>query len=440
MGKYKASNYNLSFIHEDKTIVYNSFTDNFIIIEHVLHELFLAATNENDLLGLKDIHEELFILFLNSGFIIPTTKDEYNEIKKISYLHDFNDENYELIINPTMNCNFKCWYCYETHIKDSKINDVNKDKIIKHIKYVLLDKKNTIKNFSLSWFGGEPLLYFDSIIKNILEYVHPLMIDNNISFNSSFTTNGLLISQDILNICKKFGVNQFQITLDGHRERHNEVRFISKQRGSYDKIIENIKLCIINNFLVIVRINISEETITDLLKIIDDFKHINSEKKNNLSFSFHEVWQEEKNLTTDISIIVEKFRENGLKSSYKGEQMATITNSCYADKLNQATINYNGDVFKCTARDFKPSLREGYLDDDGKIIWNENFQKRMFDSRFSNTSCQSCKILPLCNGGCSQHRLENLGIDYCIHNFDENEKLEIIKQKFYTRIANTIIV
>ena len=40
----------------------------------------------------------------------------------------------------------------------------------------------------------------------------------------------------------------------------------------------------------------------------------------------------------------------------------------------------------------------------------------------------------------SQHRLENLGIDYCIHNFDENEKLEIIKQKFYTRIANTIIV
>ena len=127
MGKYKASNYNLSFIHEDKTIVYNSFTDNFIIIEHVLHELFLAATNENDFLGLKDIHEELFILFLNSGFIIPTTKDEYNEIKKISYLHDFNDENYELIINPTMNCNFKCWYCYETHIKDSKINDVNKN-------------------------------------------------------------------------------------------------------------------------------------------------------------------------------------------------------------------------------------------------------------------------------------------------------------------------
>lgn len=120
--------------------------------------------------------------------------------------------------------------------------------------------------------------------------------------------------------------------------------------------------------------------------------------------------------------------------------MATITNSCYADKLNQVTINYNGDVFKCTARDFKPSLREGYLDDDGKIIWNENFQKRMFDSRFSNTFCQSCKILPLCNGGCSQHRLENLGIDYCIHNFDENEKLEIIKQKFHTRIANTIIV
>lgn len=81
MGKYKASNYNLSFIHEDKTIVYNSFTDNFIIIEHVLHELFLAATNENDLLGLKDTHEELFILFLNSGFIILYQLQKMNIMK-----------------------------------------------------------------------------------------------------------------------------------------------------------------------------------------------------------------------------------------------------------------------------------------------------------------------------------------------------------------------
>ena len=30
----------------------------------------------------------------------------------------------------------------------------------------------------------------------------------------------------------------------------------------------------------------------------------------------------------------------------------TVSNPCYADKEMQLLINYNGDVFKCTARDF----------------------------------------------------------------------------------------
>lgn len=437
MTEVKASQYNLSFNYEDKIIAYNSMSDQFLVLDPLLHDLFMAAIHEEDLPALEDIHEDLFLLLQKKGFIIPDTKNEYEEIKKISFNHDFNDENYELIINPTMNCNFKCWYCYETHIKDSRINDETKNKIIKHIEQTIIQKQGVIKNFSLNWFGGEPLLYFNPIIKDILESIYPLMVSNNINFHSSFTTNGLLISQELLDVGKKYGIKQFQITLDGHRERHNKVRYISKQKGSYDKILENIKLCLKNSFVVTVRINISEETISDLVKIIDDFKDINNFEKQYLNFSFHEVWQEEKELTADISNIVDQFRAHGLVCAYKGEHIATITNSCYADKFNHATINYNGDVFKCTARDFKTSSKEGYLADTGEIIWNETFQKRVFDSRFSNPPCFSCKILPLCNGGCSQHRLENFGKDYCIHNYDENRKLEIIKQKFYTRLIHT---
>lgn len=93
-------------------------------------------------------------------------------------------------------------------------------------------------------------------------------------------------------------------------------------------------------------------------------------------------------------------------------------------------------MFKCTARDYKTENREGVLTEKGTIQWNDNFQKRMYETRFSNKPCLECKILPLCNGGCSQHRLEQQGKEYCIYNGNENSKLEVIKEKFYSRLYN----
>ncbi|MDY3363744.1 radical SAM/SPASM domain-containing protein [Riemerella anatipestifer] len=434
----KASTYNIFFPYEDKIIGYNSISDNFIILEKIIYDLYKASIHENKIKELPKYHETLYNSLLSNGFIVEENRDELKLIKKISYQTDFNEENFELIINPTMNCNFKCWYCYETHIKKSKMSEETVSNIIKYVENILEAKKGKLKNFKLDWFGGEPLLYFNSTITPLLKSIFPKMKENNIYFSSGFTTNGLLINQNILDICKKYNVNLFQITLDGHRDRHNQVRFISKTKGSYDEIVNNIKLCLKNNIFVSVRINISEETIKDLLKIIDDFKDISEIGRKYMEFSFHEVWQEEKNLTVDISQIVDIYRGNGFVCSYKGERSVSIKNSCYADKLNQAVINYNGEVFKCTARDFKSESKEGDLNDKGEIIWNTKYQKRIYDLRFSNKPCLECKILPICNGGCSQHKLEQEGKDYCIFNYDESTKLEIIKQKFYSRLHSAI--
>jgi uncharacterized protein len=49
--------------------------------------------------------------------------------------------------------------------------------------------------------------------------------------------------------------------------------------------------------------------------------------------------------------------------------------------------------------------------------------------KFNNKPCISCNILPICNGSCSQHALDLLGKEYCIHGFNENIKLEIVKNK-----------
>lgn len=430
----KFSRFNNFFNYEDKKVGYNSYESEFIILETELFELFEASKRENNAKELETIHPEFYNHLIEKGFLIEDDVDEIENVKKLVQEIDIeNDTFYRLTINPTMNCNFKCWYCYETHIKASKMSN---DTIISITKFVdnILEEKKALTNFHLSWFGGEPLLYFDKTVKPLLEDIYPKMQKNNIMFSSGFTTNGFLINQEMLDVCKNLGVNHFQITLDGHRERHNKVRFVSNERGSYDEIVNNIILCIKNQLSVGVRLNVSEETIETLPNIIDDFLSLSKDDLKYLNFSFHEVWQEKKDIHDDVQSIVNSFREKGYNTLYKGKNLDTVRNSCYADKKNHATLNYNGEVFKCTARDFESKSKEGDLTADGKIEWNEKFDKRM-NSKFKNPPCLKCSILPICNGGCSQQAIEHEGRDYCIHNFDENRKLDIIKDKFLYAIS-----
>ncbi|MRI64587.1 radical SAM protein [Ornithobacterium rhinotracheale] len=434
----KSSLYNIFFNYEDKIVVYNSLSDNFMVLENILYELLEASIKCNEINEIKNYHDSFYEELKDNGFIIEDNVNELDIIKKISYDTDFNETKYSLTINPTMNCNFKCWYCYESHIKSSKINEETQKKILKLIDNIVDEKRGKLKYFHISWFGGEPLLYFNKTILPLLREVSSKMEKENIHFTTNFTSNGYLLNQNIISDCKRFNTTNFQITLDGHRDRHNKVRFLSKTRGSYDEIVNNIKLCLKNKLRVNARINVSHETLIDLLHVIEDFMDVSTEEKKYLTFSFHEVWQEEKNLHEDISNIVSSFRKKGFKVDYKGEINRAIYNSCYADKLNQATINYNGDIFKCTARDFKSSSKEGVLEEDGTISWNNIYYKRIYKTRFMNKPCLSCKILPICNGGCSQHRIENEGKSYCIYNFDEKKKKEIVKEKFFSRLYSQV--
>ncbi|MGV0922949.1 hypothetical protein [Empedobacter tilapiae] len=57
------------------------------------------------------------------------------------------------------------------------------------------------------------------------------------------------------------------------------------------------------------------------------------------------------------------------------------------------------------------------------------------DSKFKNAPCLECKILPICNGSCSQNAVENLGTEFCVHDFDEAKKLEVVRNKFLNTIS-----
>ncbi|WP_029277618.1 radical SAM/SPASM domain-containing protein [Pedobacter borealis] len=427
----KASKFNMFFPHEEYQVGYNGFSNEFIILEPYLYELYKAAKNA-DFEELSLHSPDFYNLLKEKEFFINDDIDEVDRVRQMSKLIDNDDTKFKLHINPTMNCNFKCWYCYETHIKDSKMDlktIANTEDFVKQV----FENKKSLKEFSLSWFGGEPLLYFHKVVVPILKSTYEIAQLNGVNFHSAITTNGLLIDQTVIDLCLKYNLNFFQITLDGNREKHDKVRFISEGRGSYDKIVENIYELAKNRITVNIRINISVETLEGITDIVNDFAAMSPEDRKWIHFDLHKVWQVESDIDNEINENRWLFRNKGFVVSSGAHD--TVINSCYGDHKNHATINFNGEVFKCTARDFTTANSEGILKPGGFIEWNEKLEKRL-NSKFKNKPCLECPILPLCGGGCTQQAIEHENVDYCVYDFDNNKKLDVVKNKFFEILAD----
>jgi uncharacterized protein len=429
----KNSQFNTSFYYKKKWIVYNSLSNNFIILEPLVYELYLAASEEKKLSELSNYHEELYSTLIENGIVIKEDIDEVKLVKDLRSKIDFNEEHYHLTINPTMNCNFKCWYCYESHIKNSRLDNVNLKRITS-----LIDQKTSsgIKAFTISWFGGEPLLYYKKNVLPIIKHAHEKCKKEEIKLSCTFTTNGYLITDQMIEDFKKYEVSGFQITLDGNEEEHNKVRYVNKGKGSYKEILNNVfKLCE-NDFHVSLRINYTKDKLDTVNDIFKDVLNLKVSARKNMKIDFQRVWQTEDTLESREKVLnlMSKFSTEGFKVSSVISNVDYVRNSCYADKKNHATVNYDGNVFKCTARDFEKENREGVLKDNGIIEWNQKYYDRL-DSKFKNKPCLSCRLLPICNGGCSQQALEH-SKDYCMYDFDEDKKTEVVKNKFLLMLNN----
>lgn len=426
----KYSKYNsILQLSDSLSVLYNSKEDKSIIISNSKTNLLKFSPEQ-----LANQDSEIYNNLIQINAIVANDKNELQEVIELGKQIENNDEYYKLIINPTMGCNFSCWYCYESHIVGSKMSKSNVDKIIKFIDNILLEKPN-LKTFDLAFFGGEPLMYYSKVTRPIIDYYRTKYeIHKNINFEISFTSNGYLLSDIILNhLIEKNDYKHFQITLDGNREEHNQVRVAQKEEGSYDVIIESIRRLLENGLEVVLRVNYTALTAYSVGDILSDISHFTDANKRNFSIDFHRVWQDKEEVA-DIDEFIDSIKESFENSNFRVVRNDIVENfkkPCYADKENEVVINFNGDIYKCTARDFSKENSYGFIDDNGKLNWNDKIKiwKKL---KIQSKACQSCRILPLCGGGCHQINLELLGTDSCQMGYSEEKKDEII----LTRLEN----
>jgi len=414
------------------SMVYNASSDKFLVFRKELEEYLKQSPSDLQNHG-ADLYKEMS----DNGFIVDDDKDEIADMIALGLKYCNNESRYRLIVNPTTNCNFNCWYCYEQHSPAAKMQPDTVEKVKRMIARIA--ERDKVKHLELSFFGGEPLLYYRDTVEPIIDAARTECAKRqDIVLSIHFTTNGFLVSDYVISHLTRANEHKsFQITLDGGREQHDKVRFTTAGKGSYDRILANIKRLLTNGMGVDLRINYTKENIKSVRSILDDLNDIDGDKLNLFAVDFQKVWQEdgiERNDET-LDSTVAAFRERFPRVYNHFSHADSFRNPCYADMKNECVVNYNGNVYKCTARDFTYDNRLGELNEDGIVVWDDpDFVENRVCRKLRKKVCNECRIFPICGGGCVQNALEHTG-DQCPKYGSELEKDEIILMRFYNSVV-----
>ncbi len=387
----KQSKYNTIVSLGKQQVLYNTITNKFVVLSDAIKEALKCETVSPLSLKLE-----------SNNYLVKDDVDEKQMIESLFVQRRFSSKVYQLTLNTSLDCNLCCWYCYETHAKKTNMSLELVKNILLHLE--IKSQADPFKILELSFFGGEPLLNYKAI-KALLEGVKMLSERFDFDIHLTFVTNGTLINQKYVELLKEFKV-RFQITIDGNKDTHNNTRkYKSKLLGtdSYGRIMDNLKL--LNEqeaeFYFIVRVNYETDTLKSISKLMADLEFLD---KRRTALSLHRVWQH-KATEEDSALLIDAINYiNSMGFVVSTFPLATNLENCYADNYNQAIINYDGNVYKCTARDFSSEQPSGKLNSLGLIEWNAPLLLDRLALDIPQ-KCKDCLLLPSCTGICSQKKL-----------------------------------
>ena len=244
-------------IHQYKNNGYNIVLDvnsgSVHVVDDIVYDV-IACMVENHLekADKAEASETLREKFAGRTEELSELVDEIYELKKDGML--FAEDIYEKSIDAFRNretvvkalclhiahdCNLKCRYCFaeegEYHGRRALMSyEVGK----KALDFLVANSGSRV-NLEVDFFGGEPLMNWQ-VVKDLVAYGRSLEEPNNKRFRFTLTTNGVLLSDDIIDFANREMAN-IVLSVDGRKEIHDKMRPLAGGQGSYDFVIPKFK-------------------------------------------------------------------------------------------------------------------------------------------------------------------------------------------------------
>ncbi len=408
MGNYVFSrfNYYQQSCVSDHILIYNSLNRNIVKLPCVdAQEIGISASGLNTKkMEYMTVNESTEKKLAKYGIIVPEAYDE-NAAANLKYLEEIAEPVLRLTIVPTYRCNFRCPYCYQDHEHAEIMSEEIQEEIIKYV-------RKHISNYTgveISWFGGEPLLCLETILR-INGAAKKICNDRFKIFTSAITTNGYGLTKEVFEKLLDVGVTRYFITIDGLAEKHNRQRYLVSKKGSFDTIMDNLmnikSISKARRFVIHIRSNISKENIDEIDEYLTYMnKHFSGDQR--FAFFIRPVydWGGE---------TIEGFRENLLEDEAEKRIMNKLLQSdcslnylefyldltgyvtCYAAKINSFVIGPDGVISKCTCSEVTDKNIVGKLLPNGEMSLDKSLIGQWCRQYDNSDVCSDCYMFGLC--------------------------------------------
>lgn len=338
------------------------------------------------------------------------------------------------IFVPTYNCNLRCSYCFQDHMRTDPAFaprlGLMSPEVIGRI-FLAIDAVEALhgpdpatRSRSFGFFGGEPLLRASvPAVARIVELARARFPDSNfwaVTNGTELDAYGALLGPA--------GISYLQITLDGPPPLHDRIRVHPDGTGSFEQIGGNIDRALEAGARVAVRLNLDRANIGGLRSLVSIFASrgwsghprfsvyaapVRAENAKTDRRSVFSQWELGRTLeamrAADPALRAVSAPDDGQRARARqifdrgndGEPAPLRESFCSAH-TGMYIFDAFADIYACWERLGDPPTRIGRVDGAGALEMQPS-QLALWRTRTvaSNRTCLRCRYALHCGGGCA---------------------------------------
>jgi uncharacterized protein len=344
-----------------------------------------------------------------AGLLLDPAIDEVLAIRRAFRFATGSRYSPHLTIAPTMDCNFGCDYCFESHVRGAMSDHVQHG-LLAFVEHLIANAGED-PDLSVTWFGGEPLMAMN-VIDTLSERFQALVTSGSVnSYSADVITNGYGLSATVLERLRRLDVRQIQVTIDGPQAVHDGRRYLKASRGgTFARILDNLRRAV-EHFGIVVRVNVDPTNADTVKELLQDLDHAGLLPSVLVDPSRVEAFSADTRSSDLFSAAEFAAWRSELQAwaAERGWSLAapparpSLTGVCQVDSINSFVIDPEGSLFKCWAELGTTARPVGNVGD--RSSWPRGRVGSLAErDPFDDRGCVECLLLPMCLGGCPKTR------------------------------------